>query len=47
VSTLLDVSRLEAGRLPLECKEVQVVEVLTELETDTQGLQEQSGLAFV
>jgi PAS domain S-box-containing protein len=47
ISTVLDVSRLEAGRLPLEVTEVGVQELLYEIQTETQGLQEQSHLAFV
>jgi PAS domain S-box-containing protein len=47
ISTVLDVSRLEAGRLPLEITEVGVQELLSEIQTETQGLQEQSHLAFV
>lgn len=47
ISTILDVSRLEAGRLPLEVRDVYVPALLEQIKAETQGLQEQSGLAFV
>jgi PAS domain S-box-containing protein len=45
ISMLLDLNRLEAGRLPVDIKEVQVVELLAQIRTETQALCEQSGLA--
>jgi two-component system sensor histidine kinase/response regulator len=47
ITAVLDVSRLEAGRLPVEVKEVKVQELFTQIADDTQELQEQSGLEFV
>ena len=47
ICAVLDASRLEAGRLPVEIKEVHVPDLLEEIKAETQGLQEQSGLAFV
>jgi PAS domain S-box-containing protein len=47
ISVVLDVSRLEAGRLPMEVTEVGMQELLCEIQAETQGLQEQSHLAFV
>ncbi len=47
ITAVLDMSRLEAGRLPLEITEVNVQDLLQELKTTTQGLQEQSQLNFV
>jgi signal transduction histidine kinase len=46
VSAILDMSRLEAGRLPVATTEVQVAELLKEVDAETQGLQEQSSLTF-
>jgi PAS domain S-box-containing protein len=46
ITAVLDMSRLEAGRLPIEVREVRVQDLLTDVQTDTLGLQEQSGLAF-
>ncbi len=40
-------SRLEAGRLPLEVTTVRVHDLLTDVQTDTLALQEHAGLAFV
>jgi signal transduction histidine kinase len=47
VSALLDVSRLEAGRLPLSVGTVDVAQVLTEIQRETRELQEQSRLGYV
>jgi len=47
ISAILNVSQLEAGRLPVEIKEVRVHNLLHEIKAETSGLQEQSGLAFV
>ena len=47
ITAVLDMSRLEAGRLPLEVKAVSVHDLLTDLQTDTLALQEHSGLMFV
>jgi PAS domain S-box-containing protein len=47
ITAVLDMSRLEAGRLPLEVTSVSVPDLLTDLQTDTLALQEHSGLGFV
>jgi PAS domain S-box-containing protein len=47
ISALLDVSRLEAGRLPVEMKEVSVAALLQEIRKETQELQDQSPVEFV
>src|SRR2546422_8645650 len=47
ITTVLDLSRLEAGRLPLEVREVQVPELLEELKAETQGVRERTSLEFV
>ena len=47
ITAILDLSRLEAGRLPLEMKEIQVPALLEEIKAETQGVWEQSKLAFV
>jgi PAS domain S-box-containing protein len=47
VTAVLDISRLEAGRLPVESKEVEIPALLEELHTELQGLQERSCLDFV
>jgi len=47
ITAVLDMSRLEAGRLPLEVTTVRVQDLLTDVQTDTLTLQEQAGLAFV
>jgi signal transduction histidine kinase len=47
VSALLDVSRLEAGRLPLSVCTVDVAQVLAEIQKETQELQDQSRLGYV
>jgi PAS domain S-box-containing protein len=47
ITAVLDLSRLEAGRLPLGTHETQAVALLQEVQAETQPLQEQSRLAFV
>jgi PAS domain S-box-containing protein len=47
ISAILDVSRLEAGRLPVEIKEVSVHDLLATIKAETQSLQKKSGLIFV
>lgn len=47
ISAFMDVSRLEAGQLPLEVRDVYVPALLEQIKAETQGLQEQSGLVFV
>ncbi len=47
ITAVLDLSRLEAGRLPLGLRETQVAGLLQETQAETQGLQEQVQLRFV
>jgi PAS domain S-box-containing protein len=47
ITAILDLSRLEAGRLPLEVNEIQVPALLEEIKADTQGVWERSKLAVV
>ncbi len=47
ITAVLDLSRLEAGRLPLGLRETQVAGLLQETQAKTQGLQEQMQLKFV
>jgi signal transduction histidine kinase len=47
ISALLDLSRLDAGRLPVEFKEVGIPELLKVVERETQGLLNQSRVALV
>src|SRR6185295_4864879 len=47
ITAILDLSRLEAGRLPLEMKEIQLPALLEEVKAETQGVWEQSSLTFV
>lgn len=47
ISAMLDLSRLEAGRLPVDLRAVQVCDLLNELREETREVQEQSGLHFV
>jgi len=46
ISAMLDLSRLEAGRLPVEVQAVQLHDFVGELRDETQEIQEQSGLQF-
>jgi PAS domain S-box-containing protein len=46
ISSVLDVSRLEAGRLPVEVREVSAAALLQEVEMETQEVRQQSALAF-
>jgi signal transduction histidine kinase len=45
ISMVLDLNRLEAGRLPIDVKQIQVAELLAEVQAEMQGLCDQSGLA--
>jgi PAS domain S-box-containing protein len=47
ISAVLDVSRLEAGRLPVEVEAVEVAALLAEVKAETQSVQEHSGLEFI
>jgi signal transduction histidine kinase len=47
ITAVLDMRRLEAGRLPLEITSVSVPDLLMDLQRDTLALQEHSGLIFV
>jgi signal transduction histidine kinase len=47
ISGLLDLSRLEAGRLPIEFIEVGVPELLRTIERETLGLRHQTNLNFI
>jgi PAS domain S-box-containing protein len=47
ITAVLDMSRLEAGRLPMEVQEVELLALLEEIKAETQGVQEQSDLDFV
>ena len=47
ITAVLDVSRLEAGRLPMAIQEVQLPRLLQELKTETQEAYQRSGLQFV
>jgi signal transduction histidine kinase len=47
ITAVLDVSRLEAGRLPLAVQAVELPALLEEVKAETQGVQEQSALDFV
>src|SRR5262249_9006824 len=47
ITAVLDVSRLEAGRLPMEIQTVELPVLLEEIKAETQGVQEQSTLNFV
>lgn len=42
----LDVSRLEAGRLPIETRTVEIAQLLEEIEVETQGVRERTNLEF-
>ena len=47
VNATLDLSRLEAGRMPLHIVEVPLAEVIDEVDGETRRLQEGSGLRFL
>jgi len=47
ITAVLDLSRLEAGRLPLVTQETQVAALLQEIQAETHRLQEQTPLRFV
>ena len=47
ITALLDLNRLEAGQLPVHCQEVEIRTLISELQAETQGLQDQSSLTFV
>jgi signal transduction histidine kinase len=47
ISRVLDLNRLEAGRLPMEATEVQVAELVAEIRAEMQGVCDQAGLACV
>ncbi len=47
ITAVLDLSRLEAGRLPVEVREVRIPKLLEELQAETQGLRERASLEFV
>ena len=47
ITAVLDVSRLEAGRLPVDLQTVQIAEVLAVLQEEMQDLQVASPLTFV
>jgi two-component system, cell cycle sensor histidine kinase PleC len=46
ITMVLDLNRLEAGRLPVYVKDVSVAEVVSEIKAELQGFCDQSGLAF-
>ena len=46
INTTLDVSRLEAGRLPVNLEEVDPAALLREVDAETRDLQERHGLQF-
>jgi signal transduction histidine kinase/HPt (histidine-containing phosphotransfer) domain-containing protein len=46
ITALLDVSRLEAGRLPVEEKTVRIAELVQDVETETRGLCDTTNLSF-
>lgn len=47
ISAMLDLNRMEAGRFVLQNDEVRLSDLFEQLRTETQCLQEQSGLSFV
>jgi signal transduction histidine kinase len=47
VNSTLDLSRLEAGRMPVEIRETCLADVVAEVDTETRRLQEEAGLSFV
>jgi two-component system cell cycle sensor histidine kinase PleC len=46
ITAMLDVSRLEAGRMPVAVKTVQVAALMKEVETETREVREQTPLEF-
>ena len=46
ISTVLDLSRMEAGRLPMDLKEVHVPAFITNVAEETREIREQSQLQF-
>jgi PAS domain S-box-containing protein len=46
ITAVLDVSRLEAGRLPVEVQRVEIPALLEEIKAETQGIQERVDLEF-
>ena len=46
ITTVLDLSRIEAGQLQVQIEQVQILEVLEAVTTESQGLFEQSGLSI-
>ncbi|MEW6299595.1 MAG: ATP-binding protein [Thermodesulfobacteriota bacterium] len=46
VNATLDVSRLEAGQMPVNVQSVSLVALMREVVAETQGLREKAGLAF-
>jgi len=46
ITTMLDVSRLEAGRLSVEEKKIQIADVLRELEIETRDLRAKTSVQF-
>src|SRR5262249_18003270 len=47
ITAVLDLSRLEAGRLPVEMRETPLARLVHEVQGETQSLQEQTSLTFV
>ncbi len=47
ITALLDLNRLEAGQLPVHCQAVEIRTLISEIQAETQGLQDQSSLSFV
>jgi len=47
INSTLDVSRLEAGRMPMDIRDVSVSELLHEVDAETRGWREKPGLEFV
>lgn len=47
IAAMLDLSRLESGRLPVDVKTIELRDLLEEIKDETQEVREQSGLHFV
>jgi signal transduction histidine kinase len=47
INTMLDISRLEAGRMTLEVRETRVADLIHEIDVETRPLQQKAGLDFV